>query len=63
MLSALERALGGRDDLVYRCNVHAGAGHGYALPDRDIHDHAATELDWREIFAMFERQLGAARTK
>ena len=63
VLAALERALGGRDDLVYRCNVHAGAGHGYALPDRDIHDHAATELDWREIFAMFERQLGAARTK
>jgi len=38
--------------------VHAGAGHGYALPDRDIHDHAASEVDWREIFAMFERQLG-----
>ena len=63
VLAALERALGGRGDLVYRCNVHAGAGHGYALPDRDIHDHAATEMDWREIFAMFERQLGAAQNK
>jgi carboxymethylenebutenolidase len=59
VLAALARALGGRGDLAYRFNVHAGAGHGYALPDRDIHDHAATELDWREIFAMFERQLGA----
>jgi len=57
VLAALERALGGRSDLVYRFNVHPGAGHGYALPDRDIHDPAATEIDWREIFAMFERQL------
>ena len=57
--AALEHALGGRADLAYRCNVHAGAGHGYALPDRDLHDRAATETDWREIFAMFERQLGA----
>ena len=57
VLAALERALGSRADLVYRFNLHAGAGHGYALPDRDIHDHAAAEADWREIFAMFERQL------
>ncbi|MBI5910934.1 MAG: dienelactone hydrolase family protein [Betaproteobacteria bacterium] len=58
VLAELARVLGGRGDLVYRFNIHAGAGHGYALPDRDIHDHAAAELDWREIFAMFERQLG-----
>jgi carboxymethylenebutenolidase len=54
---ALERALAGRADLTYRCNVHAGANHGYALPDRDIYDRAAVEADWREIFAMFDRQL------
>ena len=57
ILAALADALGGRSDLVYRFNVHAGAGHGYALPDRDVHDHAAAEADWREIFAMFDRQL------
>ncbi|MBI3704066.1 MAG: dienelactone hydrolase family protein [Rhizobiales bacterium] len=57
VLATLEGVLGGRSDLNYRFNVHAGAGHGYALPDRDIHDHAATEIDWCEIFAMFERQL------
>jgi carboxymethylenebutenolidase len=38
--------------------VHPGARHGYALPDRDIHDHQAAERDWTEIFAMFRRQLG-----
>ncbi len=56
-LAALERALGGRSDLSYRFHLHHGAGHGYALPDRDIHDHAAAETDWREIFAMFDRVL------
>jgi carboxymethylenebutenolidase len=38
--------------------MHAGAHHGYALPDRDVHDHAATEQDWAEIFSMMRRQLG-----
>jgi carboxymethylenebutenolidase len=62
ILAALELALGGRSDLAYRFNLHAGADHGYALPDRDIYDRAATEADWREIFAMFGRQLvGSAR--
>jgi carboxymethylenebutenolidase len=45
-------------DVSYRSNVHAQAGHGYALPDRDIYDHDAAEKDWIEIFAMFGRQLG-----
>jgi carboxymethylenebutenolidase len=57
ILAALERAMGGRTDLAYRWNIHAGARHGYSLPDRDVHDAAATAIDWREIFAMFERQL------
>ena len=57
MLAALERALAGHADLAYRFNLHAGAHHGYALPDRDVHDRAAAEADWRDIFDMFERQL------
>ncbi|HEY4982978.1 MAG TPA: dienelactone hydrolase family protein [Pseudolabrys sp.] len=57
MLAALERAFAGRADLAYRFNRHAGANHGYALPDRDLYDGAAAEADWREIFAMFDRQL------
>jgi carboxymethylenebutenolidase len=57
VVAALERELGGRTDLAYRCNLHAGANHGYALPDRDVYDGAAAETDWREIFAMFGRQL------
>jgi len=57
ILVALDKAMGGRTDLIYRQNLHIGARHGYALPDRDVHDRAAAETDWREIFAMFERQL------
>jgi carboxymethylenebutenolidase len=44
-------------DLTFKTQVHSGARHGYALPDRDVHDRAATEADWANIFAMFRRQL------
>ena len=37
------------------CVVHAGADHGYALPQRDVHDAHATRLDWAEIHAMLAR--------
>ena len=43
----------------YSCEVHPGAEHGYALPDRDIHDKRAANRDWELIFAMFRRQLSA----
>src|SRR5665647_2585110 len=33
VVAALEHVLAGRADLAYRFNLHAGAGHGYALPD------------------------------
>ena len=55
--AALAQAFAGRDGIGYRSNLHPGANHGYALPDRDFYDHAAVEIDWRDIFAMFERQL------
>jgi carboxymethylenebutenolidase len=45
-------------NVAYRWTLHAGAHHGYAMPDRDVHDRAAAEQDWREIFAMLRRQLG-----
>src|SRR5215469_8362116 len=55
----IEDSLRGVAGLVSRTQTHRGAHHGYALPDRDVHDHAAAESDWREIFAMLRRQLGA----
>lgn len=41
----------------YRYEVHEGAEHGYALPDRDVYDKRAANRDWEMIFAMFRRQL------
>jgi carboxymethylenebutenolidase len=57
VIRRIEDALCANGHLAFTTPVHAGARHGYALPDRDIHDHAATEADWAGIFAMFRRQL------
>lgn len=40
--------------------MHQGARHGYALPDRDIHHKAAANRDWELMFAMWRRQLQQA---
>ena len=42
----------------YSHEIHAGAVHGYALPDRDIHHKSGANRDWELIFAMYRRQLG-----
>ncbi|WP_137045887.1 dienelactone hydrolase family protein [Pseudolabrys sp. FHR47] len=60
IVAALEAAFKGRDDVTYRGHLHPNAHHGYSMPDRDVHDAAATAIDWRETFAMFERQLKQA---
>jgi carboxymethylenebutenolidase len=41
----------------YTHQIHKGAEHGYALPDRDIFHKQAAERDWELIFAMFHRQI------
>jgi carboxymethylenebutenolidase len=53
----LNSLLGNRPNLKYRSVTHAGARHGYAIPDRDVYDREAAEKDWTEIFAMFARTL------
>lgn len=56
IVAALDTAFKGRD-VTYRSSLHRGAHHGYSMPDRDVHDAAATAIDWRETFALFARQL------
>lgn len=46
----------------YRFAVHAGADHGYALPNRDIFDTEATASDWDAIYAMYDRVLRRSHT-
>jgi len=41
----------------YKYEVHEGADHGYALPERDVYDKQSANRDWEKIFAMFHRQL------
>jgi len=53
----IEQSLQGIAGLTFSARRHRGAHHGYALPDRDVYDHAATEQDWADIFAMLRRQL------
>lgn len=43
----------------YSYALHLNLQHGYALPDRDVFDEAATDRDWREIFAMLEDKASA----
>lgn len=57
MIAALSAALEGRSTVRYRYRVHPGAEHGYALPDRDVHDKQATNRDWEAIFGMYGRVL------
>src|SRR5262249_52974912 len=57
VIRRIEDGLRGNRDLAFTTQVHRGARHGYALPDRDVHDRAATEADWANIFAMLRRQL------
>ena len=57
VIRRIEDALHANRELTSKTRVHPGAHHGYALPDRDVHDRQATERDWTDIFAMFRRQL------
>ncbi|MEI7712522.1 MAG: dienelactone hydrolase family protein [Rhodospirillales bacterium] len=57
MIQALDGMLAAQS-VGYRREIHAGAVHGYALPDRDIHHKAGANRDWELIFAMYRRQLG-----
>jgi carboxymethylenebutenolidase len=56
---ALEDAFAVCTDVRYRAVLHKSAIHGYALPNRDIHDKHATNRDWEAIFAMLKRVLPA----
>ena len=45
--------------VTYSYQIHEGALHGYALPNRDIFHPQAAARDWEMIFAMFLRQIPA----
>lgn len=57
VIAALEAAFRDRAEVTYRSSLHRDAHHGYSMPDRDVHDAAATAVDWSETFALFARRL------
>jgi carboxymethylenebutenolidase len=63
VVSKIEECLQQAPDLTSKTRRHAGAHHGYALPDRDIYDRAAAEQDWADIFTMLRRQLAPQRAR
>ncbi len=57
VIAAVGDAFAGQD-VNYIERVHAGAHHGYAIPDRDVYDKRAAYRDWEIIFDMYARELG-----
>jgi carboxymethylenebutenolidase len=45
----------------WEVELHYGSHHGYAFPGRKVYHRQASELSWDKTFAMFKRQLIAAR--
>jgi carboxymethylenebutenolidase len=51
------RAAFGDSDAVLHENLHSATKHGYAIPDRDVFNQAASNADWVVVYDMFRRLL------
>jgi len=56
MAARLEKALTDAG-VTYRAEIYEGASHGWMKPDFPIYDEAAAERGWREMLALFDRNL------
>ena len=57
MAERLEQAL--RDAGVdHKCEIYAGALHGWTMTDFPIYDEVAAERHWRELFGLFKATIG-----
>lgn len=57
IVAAIDATLNNVPGLRYHAALHRGADHGYALPDRDVHDREGFNRDWEIFFAMLHRQM------
>jgi carboxymethylenebutenolidase len=57
MAARMEKALTDAG-VTHRCEIYEGAQHGWMKPDFPIYDEAAAERGWREMLALFARNLG-----
>jgi carboxymethylenebutenolidase len=44
----------------HRCEIYAGALHGWTMADFPVYDEAAAERHWRELLGLFAEQLRGA---
>jgi carboxymethylenebutenolidase len=56
MAARLEQALT-EAGVEHRCEIYPGAAHGWMKPDFPVYDAAAAERGWKELLALFERNL------
>ena len=56
MAGRLEQALGDAG-VRHVCEIYPGAAHGWMKPDFPVYDEAAAERGWREMLALFARNL------
>lgn len=55
---AIDEAFRANPHVSFRLEIHAGAEHGYSLPERETYDKQACNRDWEIIFPMLRRVLG-----
>lgn len=56
MAERLEKALS-EASVDHRCEIYQGALHGWTMADFPVYDEPAAERHWRELSALFSRQL------
>lgn len=56
MAERLERALSAAG-VEHRCEIYAGAAHGWMKPDFPVYDEAAAERGWAAMLDLFHRRL------
>ncbi|MDB5738510.1 MAG: dienelactone hydrolase [Sphingomonas bacterium] len=56
MAARFEAALTGAG-VMHRCEIYAGAAHGWMKPDFPVYDAAAAERGWHELLSLFDRNL------
>lgn len=57
MAKRLEKALSDAG-VDHRCEIYAGALHGWTMADFPVYDEASAERHWRELLALFADRLG-----
>ena len=59
MAERLQKALSDAN-VRHKCEIYAGALHGWTVPDFPVYSHEAAERAWTELLALLARALGSS---